>query len=84
MNKRLMMGIAGAMLVSGIMFKAGEIHAQQHPRLVNALGNLAAARDLLVAAPDVFGGHKANAIAATNTAIAEVNAALAFAAQTGH
>jgi hypothetical protein len=49
-----------------------------HPRIAKAIESLRDARAYLEAAPHDFGGHKADAIRATDNAIRELNLALAY------
>jgi hypothetical protein len=55
--------------------------AAAHPRIAQAIRNLEDAVAYMQAAPDNFGGHKAAAIAASQAAIQELRASLAFRAQ---
>lgn len=73
--------IAG--IVLGVVLTAGaSLYAQNersmHPRLAAAIAALRDARQYLVAAPHDFGGHKADAIRATDEAIRQLNFALAY------
>jgi hypothetical protein len=52
--------------------------AEAHPRIVQAIRNLEDAIAYMEAAPDVFGGHKGAAIAASRAAVSELRASLAF------
>jgi hypothetical protein len=49
-----------------------------HPRIAAAIEALRDARAYLTAAPHDFGGHKAEAIRATDDAIRQLNFALAY------
>ena len=51
---------------------------REHPRLVKAIRNLRSAIEYLEKAPHDFGGHRANAIAASKTAVAELQKALDY------
>ena len=73
--------IAG--LVMGVVLTAGvSLYAQNeramHPRIAKAIAALKDARDYMQAAPHDFGGHKADAIRATDDAIKQLNFALAY------
>jgi hypothetical protein len=52
--------------------------AAAHPRIVQAIRNLEDAIAYMEAAPDIFGGHKGAAIAASRAAVNELRASLAF------
>jgi hypothetical protein len=49
-----------------------------HPRIAKAIEALKDARAYMQAAPHDFGGHKAEAIRATDDAIRQLNLALAY------
>jgi hypothetical protein len=49
-----------------------------HPRIATAIAALKDARAYLEAAPHDFGGHKVDAIRATDVAIRQLNLALAY------
>jgi len=55
--------------------------AINHPRIAAAIREMEGAIRYMEAAPHDFGGHKAAAIRATQAALAELRAALAFRAQ---
>ena len=55
--------------------------AAEHPRIAAAIHQMEDAIAYMQAAPHDFGGHKAAEIRATQAAIAELRAALAFRAQ---
>lgn len=73
---------AGAML--GVFLSAGlwTLSAQperlMHPRIARAIEQLKDARAYLEEAPHDFGGHKVDAIRATDEAIRQLNFALAY------
>ena len=52
--------------------------AAQFPRLQAAITSIEDAVDFLQKAPDTFGGHKAAAIEACNTAVRQLRAAMAY------
>jgi hypothetical protein len=74
--------IAG--LVLGVVLSLGGagLYAQNeramHPRIAAAISALRDAREYLVAAPHDFGGHKAEAIRASDNAIRQLELALRY------
>jgi hypothetical protein len=72
--------IAGTLL--GICLTAGSMYAQRdrewHPRISRAIEALRDARAYLQEAPHDFGGHKREAIRATDEAIRQLNFALEY------
>ncbi len=73
--------IAG--IVLGVVLTAGSTLLAQneramHPRIAAAIAALRDARAYLAEAPHDFGGHKAEAIRATDEAIRQLNFALAY------
>jgi hypothetical protein len=79
--------IAG--IVLGVVLTAGaSLYAQNeremHPRIAAAINALRDARQYLVAAPHDFGGHKADAIRATDEAIRQLDFALKYRAKQDH
>jgi hypothetical protein len=52
--------------------------AEAHPRIAQAIRDLEDAIAYMETAPDVFGGHKAAALAASRAAVNELRASLAF------
>jgi hypothetical protein len=57
------------------------MEAAEHPRIATAIRQMEDAIAYMQAAPNDFGGHKAAAIRATQAAIEELRAALAFRAR---
>jgi hypothetical protein len=55
--------------------------AEAHPRIAQAIRNLEDAIAYMEAAPNNFGGHKAEALAASRAAVRELRASLAFRAE---
>lgn len=51
---------------------------QEHPRIVKAIRSLEDAIDYMQKAPHDFGGHKADAIAASRAAVEQLKLALAY------
>jgi hypothetical protein len=71
-------------LVLGVILSVGgvSLHAQNeramHPRIAAAITALRDARAYMLAAPHDFGGHRAEAIRATDDAIKQLNFALGY------
>lgn len=70
-------------LVLGLLLSAGvwTVSAQErvfHPRIARAIEALRDARAYMVSAPHDFGGHRAEALRATDEAIRQLNFALAY------
>jgi hypothetical protein len=71
-------------MVLGVILSVGgvSLYAQNeramHPRIAAAITALKDARAYMVAAPHDFGGHKADALRATDDAIKQLNFALAY------
>ncbi len=71
-------------MVLGVILSVGgvSLYAQNeramHPRIAAAITALKDARAYMQAAPHDFGGHKADAIRATDDAIKQLNFALAY------
>lgn len=70
--------VLGAVLSVGSFTLMAQNERAMHPRLARAIESLRDARDYLEKAPHDFGGHKADAIRATDNAIRELNLALAY------
>ena len=68
--------IFAAVALLGVVAIAGAVPDQPH--MQNARGHLIAARNALQRATPDKGGHRVNAIRLVNSAIAEVNAGIAF------
>jgi hypothetical protein len=72
-------GIAlGALLSAGVWTLSAQPERALHPRIARAIEALRDARAYMEAAPHDFGGHKADAIHATDEAIKQLNFALAY------
>ncbi len=72
-------GIALGLLLSlGVWTLEAQNERAMHPRIVKAIEALQDARAYMQEAPHDFGGHKAEAIRATNDAIRQLNFALAY------
>ena len=68
----------GVLLSVGAVTLEAQNERAMHPRLASAIAALRDARAYLESAPHDFGGHKADAIRATDNAIRELNLALAY------
>lgn len=78
MNRRHFLGVLVLMVASGVLVLADQ------PRMVAARTNLNQAKAQLQAALRNKGGHRANAIAYINSAIAEINAGMRFDRRNNH
>ena len=58
--------------------------ARQHPRIAKAIRSLEDAIDYMRKAPHDFGGHKAEAIAASEKAVEQLKLSLAYRAGADH
>jgi len=70
--------ILGAVLGVGTLTLTAQNERAMHPRIAHAIEALRDARAYLQEAPHDFGGHKAEAIRATDEAIKQLNFALAY------
>ncbi len=70
--------VLGVVLSAGTYTLMAQPERAMHPRLAAAITALRDARAYLVEAPHDFGGHKADAIRATDDAIRQLNFALAY------
>jgi hypothetical protein len=76
---KIFLGIVLGMLLSaGMWTVSAQNERAMHPRIARAIGALRDARAYMQAAPHDFGGHKAEAIRATDEAIRQLNFALAY------
>jgi hypothetical protein len=73
--------VLGALLCGSMWIVSAQNERAMHPRLAAAISALRDARSYLEAAPHDFGGHKAEAIRATDEAIRQLNFALAYRAR---
>ena len=73
--------ILGVALTAGAWTLGAQNERAMHPRLARAIEALRDARAYLEQAPHDFGGHKADAIRATDEAIKQLNFALAYRAR---
>jgi hypothetical protein len=79
--KFLMGIISGAVLTAGLWTLSAQPERRMHPRIAKAIEALRDARAYMEEAPHDFGGHKAEAIRATDEAIRQLNFALAYRAR---
>ena len=70
--------VLGAMLTIGGSTVLAQNERAMHPRIARAIEALRDARAYMEMAPHDFGGHKADAIRATDNAIRELNLALQY------
>jgi hypothetical protein len=68
----------GVLLSVGAVTLEAQNERAMHPRLARAIEALRDARAYMEQAPHDFGGHKADAIRATDAAIRELDFALAY------
>ena len=77
--KRFVSGLLlGIVLSAGVVTVTAQNERAMHPRIAKAIEALKDARAYMQAAPHDFGGHKAEAIRATDDAIKQLNLALAY------
>jgi len=75
---KFFLGIAlGCLLCGGAWTLSAQNERAMHPRIARAIEALRDARAYMAEAPHDFGGHKADAIRATDEAIRQLNFALA-------
>ena len=70
--------VLGVVLSAGTWTLLAQNERAMHPRIAAAITALKDARAYMAAAPHDFGGHKAEAIRATDDAIRQLNFALAY------
>jgi hypothetical protein len=70
--------VVGGLLCGGVWTLSAQNERAMHPRIATAIAALRDARAYMEAAPHDFGGHKAEAIRATDVAIRQLNLALAY------
>ena len=76
---RFISGLAlGAFLSAGGIHLSAQNERAMHPRIAAAIEALKEAHAYMAAAPHDFGGHKADAMRASETAIRELNQALRY------
>ena len=80
--KRFVSGLClGAFLSASVITLTAQNERAMHPRIAKAIAALKDAREYMQMAPHDFGGHKADAIRATDEAIKQLNFALAYRAK---
>ena len=70
--------VLGALLCGGAWTLSAQNERAMHPRIARAIEGLKDARAYMAEAPHDFGGHKAEAMRATDNAIRQLNLALAY------
>ena len=70
--------VLGAFLSAGSLTLSAQNERAMHPRIAAAIEALKDAHAYMAAAPHDFGGHKADAMRASETAIRELNLALRY------
>lgn len=73
--------VMGAVLSLGAWTLSAQNERAMHPRIARAIEALRDAREYLQHAPHDFGGHRAEAIRATDEAIRQLDFALAYRAR---
>jgi hypothetical protein len=76
--------ILGIVLSASIMTVAAQNERKMHPRIAKAIEALKDAKEYLQAAPHDFGGHRVEAIRASDDAIRQLQLALAYRAGADH
>ena len=76
---KVLLGIVlGALLSTSVSMLSAQNERALHPRIARAITALRDARAYMEAAPHDFGGHKADAIRASDEAIRQLQLALAY------
>lgn len=78
MKKTLGSLVLGMVIGAGGMFLHAQNERAMHPRIAVAIEHIKDAVAYMEAAPHDFGGHKADAIRASNEAIRQLNFALRY------
>jgi hypothetical protein len=73
--------VLGCVLCGGAWTLSAQNERAMHPRIAKAIESLKDVRAYLAGAPHDFGGHKADAMRATDEAIRQLNYALAYRAR---
>ena len=73
--------VLGIVLSTGVFTLSAQNERAMHPRIAAAIAALRDARAYMEAAPHDFGGHKVEAIRASNEAIRQLEMALRFRAR---
>jgi len=71
----------GALLSAGVWTLSAQNERAMHPRIARAIEALRDAREYMEHAPHDFGGHRVDAIRATDEAVRQLNLALAYRAR---
>jgi hypothetical protein len=80
--KRFISGLVlGVVLSAGVITVSAQNERIWHPRIAKAIESLKDARAYMQAAPHDFGGHRVEAIRATDDAIKQLDFALAYRAK---
>jgi hypothetical protein len=73
--------VLGCVLCGGAWTLSAQNEAAMHPRIAKAIAAIKDAKAYMEAAPHDFGGHKADALRASDEAIRQLNLALAYRAK---
>ena len=73
--------VLGIVLTLSVWTLSAQDERERHPRIARAIVALKDAREYMEHAPHDFGGHKADALHATDEAIRQLNFALAYRAR---
>ena len=73
--------VLGALLSAGVMIVSAQPERLRHPRIAKAIEALEDARAYMREAAHDFGGHRVEAIRATDEAIRQLRLALAYRAE---
>ena len=76
--------VLGAVLCGGAWTLSAQSERALHPRIARAIEALRDARAYMQAAPHDFGGHRVEAIRASDDAIRQLNLALAYRGREDH
>jgi len=76
--------VLGVVLSAGMMTLSAQNERAMHPRIAKAIEALRDAREYMEHAPHDFGGHKVAAIRSTDSAIRDLQFALAYRAGADH
>jgi hypothetical protein len=73
--------VFGVLMTTSVWTLSAQNEREMHPRIAAAIAALRDARAYMEQAPHDFGGHKADAIRASDEAIKQLNLALAYRAR---
>ena len=73
--------VLGCVLCGGAWTLSAQNERAMHPRIARAIEAMRDARAYMLEAPHDFGGHRAEAVRATDEAIRQMNFALAYRAR---